>query len=138
MHAGVANVEFLNAPIYKKFVGKTHKLHNKYVKFNPHPCSLNGSAAPSEESLKELGFCDINTALASTIEALENVTAVSKNNSTHKDEISALLKDAIAEGNLTLKQELKIDTQTMREDILAKAHTYTDIMTHDLRSKIDG
>jgi hypothetical protein len=26
----------------------------------------------------------------------------------------------------------------MREDILTKSHTYTDIMTQDLRSKIDG
>jgi hypothetical protein len=40
MHTGVANVELLNASVYKKFVKKTHKLHNKYIKFNPHPRSL--------------------------------------------------------------------------------------------------
>jgi hypothetical protein len=28
--------------------------------------------------------------------------------------------------------------KNLKEDILAKAHTYTDIMTQDLRSKIDG
>jgi hypothetical protein len=28
--------------------------------------------------------------------------------------------------------------QTLRKDILAESHTYTDIMTQDLRSKIDG
>jgi hypothetical protein len=49
-------IEFLNAPIYKKFVKKTHKLQNKYVKFNPHPRSQNATVAPSEEILKELGF----------------------------------------------------------------------------------
>jgi chaperonin GroEL (HSP60 family) len=29
MHTGLANIEFLNAPIYKKFVKKTHKLQGK-------------------------------------------------------------------------------------------------------------
>jgi hypothetical protein len=42
MHAGIANLEFLNAPIYKKFVGKTHKLQNKYIRFNPHPIASTG------------------------------------------------------------------------------------------------
>jgi hypothetical protein len=125
LHAGIANVEFLNASIYKKFVGKTHKLQNKYIKFNPHPCSLNGSTAPFEEILKELGFCDFNTTLA-------------RKSGVPKDEISALLKDAIAKGNQTLKQELKVDMQNMREDILAESYTYTDIMTQDLRSRIEG
>ena len=53
MYIGIANVELLNAPIYKKFVQKTHKLQGKYVRFNPHPRSLDGTAAPSEEALQE-------------------------------------------------------------------------------------
>jgi hypothetical protein len=28
--------------------------------------------------------------------------------------------------------------QSLREDIIAEAHTYKDIMTQDLRAKIDG
>jgi hypothetical protein len=28
--------------------------------------------------------------------------------------------------------------QTLKEDILAESHTYTDIMTNDMRAKIDG
>jgi hypothetical protein len=28
--------------------------------------------------------------------------------------------------------------QSLREDVLVEAHTYTDIMTQDLRAKIDG
>jgi hypothetical protein len=51
MHTGVANVELLNASIYKKFVQKIHKLQSKYVRFDPHPRSLDGIAAPSEEAL---------------------------------------------------------------------------------------
>jgi hypothetical protein len=137
MHTGVANIEFLNAPLYKKFVSKTHKLQGKYVKFNPHPRSLNGTATPSEKSLKEMGFNDVNTALAHTVEAMENATAAPKRKGVAKEEISSLLKDAITEGNQTLKRELKADMLTMREDILAKSHIYTDIMTQDLQTKID-
>jgi hypothetical protein len=103
LHTGVANIELLNAPIYKKFVKKTHKLYSKYVKFNPHPKSLDGSAAPTEETLKELGFYDVNTALASIVEALENATAPPKQKGVATTEISTLLKEAIAEGNHQLK-----------------------------------
>jgi hypothetical protein len=78
MHAGIANIEIINAPIYKKFVKKTHKLQGKYVKFNPHPRSLDGSAAPSEETLKEFGFHDLNMALANRVEAVENATPAAK------------------------------------------------------------
>jgi hypothetical protein len=64
MHASIANIELLNAHVYKEFVSKSHKLQSKYVKFNPHLRSLNSTAAPSKDSLKEMGFCDVNTTLA--------------------------------------------------------------------------
>jgi hypothetical protein len=54
MHARVTNIEFLNTPIYKKFIKKTHKLQNKYMRFNPHPKSLDGSTLHSDKTLKEL------------------------------------------------------------------------------------
>jgi hypothetical protein len=41
------------------------------------------------------------------VEALENAKAATRKNGVPKDKISALLKDAIPEGNQTLKQELK-------------------------------
>jgi hypothetical protein len=88
--------------------------------------------------LKELGFYDVNITLANTVEGLENATTTTRKNGVPKDEITALLKDVIAEGNQTLKQELKVDMQNMREVILVESHTYTDIMTQDLKSKIDG
>jgi hypothetical protein len=78
MHASITNVEFLNTPIYKKFAMKTHKLQNKYVRFNPHPHSLDRSAAPFDETLKELGYQDVNPSLANTIIALENAIAPPK------------------------------------------------------------
>jgi hypothetical protein len=127
MYTGIANVKLLNAPIYKKIVTKTHKLQSKYVCFNPHPRSLDGIAAPSEEVLQEWGFKDLNTALAGTVEALKNATTAPKQRLAAKGEILTLVKEAIAEGTQTLKLELKADMQTLREDILAN-HIHTQIL----------
>jgi hypothetical protein len=65
-------VQWLNAAVYKKFVKKNTKLLGKYVEFTPHPKSLDGINAPSQIELSRLGFSDVNTALANTVEALEN------------------------------------------------------------------
>jgi hypothetical protein len=121
MHTGVANVELLNTHVYKKFTKKSHKLQNQYVWFNPHPRSLDVSSAPSEDTLHEWGFLDVKTALASTVEAIENVVAAPKRRTGTKEEISTLLKEAIAEGNQTLKQELRADMQSLHEDVIAGA-----------------
>ena len=71
-HIGSCNVQCLNAAVYKKFVKKTTKLLGKYIEFTPHPKSLDGINAPSPTELTKLGFSDVNTALANTVEALEN------------------------------------------------------------------
>jgi hypothetical protein len=69
---------------------------------------------------------------------MENATASPKRSGVPKEELTSLVKDAIAESNQNLKREIKANMQTLREDILAESHTYTDIMTQDLRLKIDG
>lgn len=71
-HVGSCNVQCLNAAVYKKFVKKNTKILGKYIEFTPHPNSLDGINAPSPTELTKLGFSDVNTALASTVEALEN------------------------------------------------------------------
>jgi hypothetical protein len=53
MHTDVADVELLNAHVYKKFTKKTNKLQNQYVQFNPHPRSLDRTVAPSDDTLRE-------------------------------------------------------------------------------------
>jgi hypothetical protein len=85
-----------------------------------------------------LGFQDVNAALANTVVALENAIAPPKRSEVSKDEITALMKEAISKGNQTLKHELRADMATLKDDILAELHLYTDIMTQDLRTKIDG
>ena len=118
IHTSIANIEFLNVPIYKKFVKKTHKLQSKYAKFNLHPRSLDGSVASLEEIRKELEFHDINTTLASPIEALENATAAPKKKRVAKVDITSLLKEAIGEGNQSLKRELKVDIKPWKKTFL--------------------
>jgi hypothetical protein len=69
---------------------------------------------------------------------MENATAAPKHSNVPKEEFTSLVKDAIVKGTQNLKREIKTDMQNLREDILAESHTYTDIMTQDLRTKIDG
>jgi len=72
MHSGKVNVQCLNPLVYKQFSKKTLKLHSNYVKFNPHPHSLNGSSAPDEHTFKKYGFLDVNLALVAVVVALKN------------------------------------------------------------------
>jgi hypothetical protein len=58
--------------VYKKFIRKNTKLLGKYTKFIPHPKSLDGINASSQDKWTRLGFSDVNTTLANTVEALEN------------------------------------------------------------------
>ena len=74
-HLGSCNIQCLNTMVYKKFGKKTAKLLGKHVEFTPHPRSIDGANAPSALELTRLGFSDVNTALASTIETLENIPA---------------------------------------------------------------
>jgi hypothetical protein len=85
-----------------------------------------------------MGFQDVNAALANTVVVLENATMPPKRSEVAKDEITALMKEAISEGNQTLKRELRADMATLKDDILVESHLYIDIMTQDLRTKIDG
>ena len=73
-HLGYCNIQCLNGTLYKKFVRKSTKLLGKYVEFTAQLRSLDGANAPSEAELTKLGFSYVNTALANTIEAVENIS----------------------------------------------------------------
>lgn len=62
LHNGIVNLECLNAAVYKQHVRKSAKICGKWIEFQPHPNSLDGSAKPDEETLKKLGFADVNNA----------------------------------------------------------------------------
>jgi hypothetical protein len=58
--------------MYKQYVRKTVKLLHTYVKFIPHPRSLDGTSPPTEDMLKEFGFVEVNTAIANALTAIAN------------------------------------------------------------------
>ena len=58
----------------KEVLKKNGELLGKYVEFNPHPKSLDGTNAITNEELVRLGFQDVNTTLANMVEAIENAT----------------------------------------------------------------
>ena len=78
LHNGSINIECLNPTVYHQFVNKTHRIHNSYVAFTPHPKSLEGTLPLSEEQQKEFGFCNINLALVNTLEAIQNAPNTQK------------------------------------------------------------
>ena len=100
LHNGSVNMECLYPTVYRQYVNKTLRIHNSHVTFTPHPKSLEGSLPPSDEQQKLFGFCDINTALANTLEAIQNAPSTqSKKPRMDTEEISEFKEE--------LKLELK-------------------------------
>ena len=113
---GVCNVQCLSAAVYKKFVKKNHKICNKYVEFAPHPKSLDGISKPSGEELTRLGFYDVNTALANTVEAMENAPS----NALEKKDINKIVEEAVAKGTAIVRNEM----QTMETRLTSQAKNF--------------
>ena len=113
-HVGSCNVQCLNVAVYKKFVKKNAKLLGKYVEFTPHPKSLDGINAPSPIELTRLGFSDVNTALANTVEALENAPS---NGPTRQE-----VKNMLEEESSKLREEMA----EKEENAYWRGITYTD------------
>jgi hypothetical protein len=72
LHAGICNLEVLNPSVYKQYVKKNLKLLHMYAKCTPHPRSLDGTSCPSEQTLKEFSFTDVNTAIVNAMAAISN------------------------------------------------------------------
>ena len=136
LHGGTANVEVTTLATYKQFMTKHVKMLNHYVKFTPHPCSLDRLAAPSEVQLKEFGFTDINNTLAETVEALRNAPN-SKTNQVTKAEIATMVQEAVKEGNKSLKCEILTDMQEIKDNIIEEAKNYAKTITNELKGKLD-
>lgn len=112
------------------------RLHHKWVEFLPHPNSLDGSARPSEEKLKELGFLDINNALAGTVAALQNTAetaAASKEKPISRKELTSLVGDVVSKENSKLRVEFKSDMTALKEELIVEAHSYVDHIDAELR-----
>ena len=117
-HVGSCNVQCLNAAVYKRFSKRNGKILGKYVEFSPHPKSLDGTNAPTNEELIRLGFQDVNTALANTVEAIENATSKSYN----KLDLEKIVENAVIQGMEDIRKEML----TMKKDIVKEAREYAD------------
>ena len=101
-HVRSCNAQCLNAAVYKKFSKKNGKILSKYVEFSPHPKSLDGTNAPSNEELVRLGFQDVNTALANTVESIENATSKGYN----KADFEKMIEKAVIQGTEDIRKEM--------------------------------
>ena len=97
----------------QEILKKNGKILGKYVEFFPHPNSLNGTNAPSNEELVRLGFQDVNIALANTVEAIQNATTKRYN----KDDFEKMVEKAVIQGTEDLRKEMV----TMKKDIVKEA-----------------
>ena len=137
LHSGSVNIECLNPTVYRQFVNKTHKIHNSHVTFTPHPKSLGGTLPPTEEQQKQFGFCDINTALVNTLEAIQNApSSQGKHPRAEKEAITEFKEELKLELKKELKAELTIEFKdelaTQKEDIITTANTYAQRLNSNL------
>ena len=117
-HVGSCNVQYLKVVVYKKFSKKNGKILGKCVEFSAHPKSLDGTNAPSNEELVRLGFQDVNTALANTVEAIENATSKGYN----KVDFEKMIEKAVIQGTDDIWQEMI----TLKKDIVKESKEYAD------------
>ena len=102
----------------KKYVKQNHLILGKYVEFSPHPRSLDGIDAPSTSELARLGFSDVNTALANTIQALENAPSGGYT----KSDLGKMVEEAVNKGAMVIRKEMSI----LKEEIVGEAKVYAD------------
>ena len=133
-HAGTCNLEVLSATVYKQYVHTIVIVLNKYVTFCLHPRSLDGTSAPSEEVLKEFGFLDVNNAIVGAMVVIANQTTIQQPHSIFLEEVNVIVKENVAQIHTEMCQGM----ENLHTKITADAHTYTDIITQDLRQSLDA
>ena len=141
LHNGSVNIECLNAIVYHQFVNKTHKIYNSHFTFTPHPKSLEGTLPPTEEQQKLFGFCNINSALVNTLEAIQNASSSQKTKTkTHNSDINNLKLELKTELKRELKEELTTDFNeklaSHKEDIITSANTYAKTLNSNLQEVV--
>ena len=134
LHTGSVNIECLNPTVYHQYVNKTLKIFDQHVSFTPHPRSLAGSLPPSQEEKEKLGFCDINTAMANTLAAIQN--APPSKDALGKEEIIAIVGDAVTKGNRKLKTEIQGEMKTMKNAIIKETSEYALTLNESLQAVV--
>ena len=145
LHKGTANVQCLNAIVYRQWVGKTVEILGKHVSFAPHPKSLQGAIPPTKEEQEKLGFCDISTAIADTLEATRNAPQnKGKNTMVTHDDLDALVVTAMDKRNGQLISELKSELTAelhkemgdFKKEVSLEANVREERITHNLTNHV--
>ena len=76
-------------------------------------------------------------ALANMVKSLRNTPWTSTSNVVSNAKIAEMVKEAMIEGNETLKHKIHIDMQEIKETIIKEANNYARVMTNDFRGKLD-
>lgn len=63
LHSGIVNLKCLNATVYKQQLRKSARICSKWIEFQPHSNNLDRSAKRDEETIKRIGFSNVNNAL---------------------------------------------------------------------------
>ena len=113
---GSSNIQCLNATVYKKYVKQNGKILGKYVEFCPHPKSLDGVNAPTSAELAKLSFSELNTALANTIQALENAPS----NNFFKSNLNQMVINAVNKEAIKIRKEMSL----LKNEIVEEAKVY--------------
>ena len=141
LHSGSVNIECLNPTVYHQYINKTHKIHNSHVSFTPHPKSLEVTIPPTEDQQKQFGFCNINSALVNTLEALQNAPNNQKMKArTDNNDIKELKLELKTELKRELKAELttgfKEELAKQKEHIIITANTYATKLNSNLQEVV--
>ena len=141
LHKGTANVQCLNAIVYRQWVGKTVEIFGKHVNFAPHPKSLQGAIPPTKEEQERLGFCDISTAIADTLEATRNAPQLKgRSNIITREDIGVLVETAIDKRNDQLKNELKAEIHKemgeFKKEVSLEAEVREERITRNLTTHV--
>jgi hypothetical protein len=134
-HNSIYNLKVINPIVYKQYVRKTPKLLDMYTKFTPHPRSLDGTSAPTVELLCEFGFTEVNTAIANALTTISNLGTGTT--SAPKPPTPNVTLKQVTTMILEAKSEMKEYTAQIKDDAIIETHTYTDIVTEDLKEKLD-
>ena len=141
LHKGTANVQCLNAIVYRQWVGKTVEIFGKHVSFTPHPKSLQGAIPPTKEEQEKLGFCDISTAIADTLEATRNAPQTKgKNSILTRDDLDALVETAMDKRNGQLITELTAEIHKemgeFKKEVSLEADVREERITRNLTTHV--
>ena len=125
----------------RQWVGKTVEIFGKHVNFAPHPKSLQGAFPPTKEEQEKLGFCDISTAIADTLEATRNAPqSKGKANIITHDELGALLDKRNDQLKLEIKTELTAELHkemgAFKKEVALEADSREEKITRNLTTHV--